>query len=648
MLRDESKQVVVRFPFYRFTFLALCSGWFSAPALAQQDTTAHELRTVEVFGKPAEVFAVGSRVSQLDSSYLRSHTSSSLADVLQNRTPLYLKSYGVSGLASVSFRGTSAAHTAVLWNGLNIAQPTLGQSDFATLPVGGLGEVAVQYGAAGATYGSGAIGGAVLLTSPGYTSEKGFGAELQQDAGSFGHYFSSARASFNTGKLQAGAGLYLNKAQNNFPYKDLSRFGTPETREDHAAQQQYGFTQDLVWHLTPQSHVALHSWYTQGDRDLQAAMGAAHNNARQQDRNLRLMAEYGLHSAWGETSIKAGFFDDYLKYSDNSTRSESDVATYQLQAEQTYSYGQRWSLRGGINLQQFRADADGYGQPVQENRAAAFALFRYDPTATLKLSLNLRQAFVQGYAPRPAPTLGASWEFLSHQGHHLYLKGNIAGSYRVPTLNDRFWQPGGRTDLQPEQGWSYEAGLRHVYAKGPLVLESEATYYHMLLDNWIQWSPSEAGYWMPQNLQKVRAQGIELSSRASANAGEVTFSASAGYSYTSSEQVASYEGPQELGHQLAYVPLHKATLAADAAYHTWSFGSSLNYTGLRYRNNSNTASLAAFALLNLWVGKQLKLQNNTLALTARLDNATNAVYQTMENRAMPPRSYTLSVRFLIP
>ncbi|WP_238395663.1 hypothetical protein [Pontibacter pudoricolor] len=75
------------------------------PATAQQDTAAYQLRSVEVFGKPAEVYAAGSRVTTIDSAYRQTYNSSSLADALQARTPVYFKSYGVSGLSSVSFRG---------------------------------------------------------------------------------------------------------------------------------------------------------------------------------------------------------------------------------------------------------------------------------------------------------------------------------------------------------------------------------------------------------------------------------------------------------------------------------------------------------------------------------------------------------------
>ncbi len=603
---------------------------------------------VEVFGKPAEVYAAGSRISTIDSSYLSTYASGSLADALQARTPIYFKSYGVSGLSSVAFRGTNASQTAVLWNGLNIAPATLGQTDFSTLPVSGMGEVDVQYGSAAATYGSGAIGGAVLLHSPTYKN-KGFGLDVQQEAGSFGRYFSSGRVSYGSQKLEVGASAYLRLAENDFTYQDLSRFDTPYLKQQHAAQRQHGFTQDIVYHLSAKTQVALHGWYTFADRELQPAMGSAYNNAKQQDENLRLLTELKHSSQWGQTDIKAAFFDDFLRYTDNSISSVADVQTYQLQAEQTYTQGNNWSLRGGINLQHFVAENDGYAGRQNENRAAAFALFRYNPAEPLALSLNLRQAIVEGYNPKPTPSLGFDWKFYKQQKHHLSLKGNVSGSYRVPTLNDRFWIGAGNPSLKPEQGWSYEGGLRHVLVEGnTLLLETEATAYRMLIDDWIQWAPDHTGNWRPANLQKVRSQGLELSSQLTATAGEVKLTGSAGYTYTSSEQVAVYEGSGDKGKQLMYVPRHKAILASSATYRGWALSGNLNYTGLRYTSNSETSRLDDFLLLQLAVSKKLQLRENTLLLTLRADNLTNTVYQTMAYRAMPPHGYSISLRFIMP
>ena len=112
--------------------------------------------------------------------------------------------------------------------------------------------------------------------------------------------------------------------------------------------------------------------------------------------------------------------------------------------------------------------------------------------------------------------------------------------------------------------------------------------------------------------------------------------------------MAIYDGDGDKGKQLMYVPLHKAMLATDINYHNWSVLGNLNYTGLRYTSNSETSSLDDFLLLQLALSRKLKLKENTLILSLRADNVTNSEYQTMAYRAMPPRGYTLSIRFIIP
>ena len=68
-------------------------------------------------------FAIGSRWLVLDSTALAQYHGAALVELLEARTPLYIKNYGPGQLASILLHGTSARHTAVLWQGLNINIP---------------------------------------------------------------------------------------------------------------------------------------------------------------------------------------------------------------------------------------------------------------------------------------------------------------------------------------------------------------------------------------------------------------------------------------------------------------------------------------------------------------------------------------------
>ena len=111
------------------------------------------------------------------------HVRSSRA--ARNESPIFIKSYGLGSLATTSFRGGSASHTAILWNGFNLGSPMNGQLDLSLVPVSLANNVSIQYGGAGALWGSGAVGGAILLNS-----EPEFDQGLTVDAGTA---FGSAR-----------------------------------------------------------------------------------------------------------------------------------------------------------------------------------------------------------------------------------------------------------------------------------------------------------------------------------------------------------------------------------------------------------------------------------------------------------------------
>ncbi len=112
-----------------------------------------------------ERFMSGLKVQKIDSVTMEQFRFRNITDLLSLNTPIIIKNYGPGQLATVAFRGTSANHTAVLWNGLNINLPTLGQTDFSTIPVAGFDQLSVQYGSSASVVGTDAVGGSILLGS---------------------------------------------------------------------------------------------------------------------------------------------------------------------------------------------------------------------------------------------------------------------------------------------------------------------------------------------------------------------------------------------------------------------------------------------------------------------------------------------------
>ena len=125
-------------------------------------------------------------MKKVDSLILETKSTSSLSELLIQHSPVFIKTYGPGGVSTASFRGTTASHTLVLWNGFQLNAPTLGQVDFSTIPVFLADDIDLKWGS-GTSNNSGGLGGSVNIDS-----KTGFGKglilDLKQTYGSFNIY----------------------------------------------------------------------------------------------------------------------------------------------------------------------------------------------------------------------------------------------------------------------------------------------------------------------------------------------------------------------------------------------------------------------------------------------------------------------------
>ena len=149
----------------------------------------------------------------------------------------------------------------------------------------------------------------------------------------------------------------------------------------------------------------------------------------------------------------------------------------------------------------------------------------------------------------------------------MVLKASVARNYRYPTLNDRYYQPGGNPDLRPEHGFTYDGGISFALggeAEG-YTLRGEATLFDSHIDDWILWVQARRGYWTPRNVRKVHNYGAETKVDASVRLSpdwrlgldaHFAWTPSINYGEPVNDADASY------GKQLVYVPEYAAAATA--------------------------------------------------------------------------------------
>ncbi len=608
-----------------------------------QDTTAIQLQEVEIRTVPYSKYATGSKIHTFDSLVLQQYNTQNLSEILMQQSAVYIKEYGNGMLNSISFRGTGASHTAVLWNGLNINLPTLGQSDFAILPLFASENIEIQAGASSSMYGSDALGGSIHLFSEALWG-KHLQVGLQQNYGSFNQLFTGVKIDARTKRWQIKSKFYRTTSDNDFEFVNITKAGKPTEKQQNAGFWNAGFLQEINYKIDSKRYLSFKGWYHLSQRQIQAVMSSPGTNDNQNDRSVRLTLDYYDNALGGNLNLKLGFMQDELLFNQYAP---SLVNRYVGLAEYEKNIGKKMSMKAGANWYHFQTDYANYGKKVEEDRNDIFFSFKYRPFHFWTFSFNARQAFVTGFSAPFAHSLGSEWTIFKNPNQNITIKTLFSRNYRIPTLNDRYWQPGGNPTIRPENSLSGELGLAYQYKNQLFNLEAELTYYGMLVDDWILWLPSGSS-WSPFNIQKVNIKGLEANLKTSFRnlSGKWQYNFGINYAYTqSTNQTGLSQYDQSVGKQLVYTPFHRFSFSQTLIIKNWYWMLNGNFTDFRYTTSDNANFLNAFFLLNTDIGKNIPVKQSMISIALKINNILDTAYQNYEYYAMPQINYQFSIRY---
>jgi iron complex outermembrane receptor protein len=281
------------------------------------ETDTVKIKEVVITRKQISSEQPGFKFFSIDSGRLDNYSHFFLNDLLRDATPLFMKEYGAGLTSTASFRGTAAGHTTVTWNGININDPMLGQTDFSLIPSGMIDNVMVSFGGASMDLGSGAIGGVVNLENkPVWRKETLI--DLAPGAGSFGRYSGMIKSSTGNDKFQSVTKAFFNKAENNFRFFD-SEIAVPEWKNrEHSRITQKSFMQELYFRKSSDV-ISARLWYQSASRNLPGSILYGYSGEKQSDESLRTLLsfdavrgrkEFFTTGAWMRTVMRYSSFYD--------------------------------------------------------------------------------------------------------------------------------------------------------------------------------------------------------------------------------------------------------------------------------------------------------------------------------------------------
>lgn len=623
-----------------FTLLLLPAS--VAFAQSVKDTSVHVLEEVIVPSNRLKNFTTGSKIEELNSVIISQNNNNTLADLLGSQTQVFVKSYSIAGLSSPSFRGTNASQTAILWNGFNLGSPMNGGQDVVLLPVNFANTIKLQFGGAGALWGSGAVGGTIHLNN---TPEfnKGISVNSSSSIGSFGDKQQNIEAGYSNKRFISVTKLFYHEAKNNFSFKNNTGIVKTTQKLNNAEINQKGIMQELYFKLNTSQNLSFRFWYQKNNRNIPASISVSDNKANQRDDAVRTTIEWQRIKTRISYFARTAYFDEKLNYTDPAILliSNSQSKAFIAESEAKINLTELQAINIGINNTYNTALTENYVYHPTQNRTSLFGSYNIRNTeSTLKATASARQEFIfNGKSP-----FTASLGFQGILAKKMRVRANASKTYRIPTFNDLYWAQGGNPNLLPEEGYSEEIGLGYISSNNKRAIEYEITAFNSNINNWIMWIPGNSGLWSPQNVQKVWSRGIENDLKFYYTIGKLKFGASGHYQYilTTNEQTAEGQSAS-LHKQLIYTPINKGLATLSIQYRNFRIAGTYNYVGYRFKNSDNSKKaqdiMDAYHTFNIDLSKAFKVSSMLFKAYFQVNNITDESYQTVPNYATPGRNY---------
>lgn len=588
----------------------------------------------------------GFKKVRIDSTLLVPHLNSDLSTILTQYSTVFIKSYGNGSLATPAFRGTTANHTQVEWNGISINSPMLGQSDLSQVPVGQFDGIEILYGAAGISRTSGAFGGVInLVTDPDWNNR--IHSFLALTAGSFDTYSANAGLEMGNRNLQSVLKFNYTSSLNDFPY--YNDYTQSEEKLINSAYTLFGISEEVFYRVNDRNFLSARIWYNQGDRDIPpiTTNTSSSHNEHQYDHSLRSIWEWKYLRPRFNLSVRSAIVDQFLHYTNDSINSRHQTYSWINRIRAGYTGVKNLSLKPGLDVNFDWVISDAYDSDKTRTTLGLFVETGYSIVKKVELSLVLRQDIIDGDFLPFIPAFGIQYKPFDRV--NLAFSANVSRNYRYPTLNDLYWSVSGNPDLEPETDYACEAGIVYHYEtpKKNFFIETVFSGYYSRMIDLIMWTPVEgnSSLWKPMNINEVLARGVEAGLNLKVRVWGIQLSWDNNYNFCRStyEKTRIPDDPA-IGNQLIYIPEH--TLNSTLALSKWNFFLSVNntFTSRRYTGTDNATYMPAYDLINFIFGKNFHLKKILLSLQLQINNLFDLDYQSIANRPMPGRNFAFTLK----
>lgn len=558
-------------------------------------------------------------VSRTDTVSFKHYTTAT--EALLRVPGLGISDYGgLAGLKGVSLRGLGTAHTDIYLDGVRVSNFQSGQNDLGMLPLEVLGSAVVDY----------AQNSLSFRTAKPVFGERIFGGQVGLQAGSFGTWMPSARFNVKLSERLAlsvhGAGILT---KGDFPYGDAKdrRTGN-DLKQVRTGIDLFGTLDGGEWQAK--------AYYNASDRGTPGSLSWPSTD-RQQDKNV--VVQGSLRKAFSDLytlNLSAKGAYDKIFYQSAWGDSDYNFTDFQLNSSHSFRLTDWWGVSLAADIERGTLKSPGLYDAARTAVISALATAFRLGWFSADLALEYRGTFDKGAKALNSLSPSLDLRFTLFEGFDIVAFGRRA--FRAPTFNELYYPGYGNPDLKPEDAWLTDLGIDFHHALNSdwaLGLKLDGFYNYLTNKIISAPMPDDLNIWLPYNIGKVQAKGIDAALSLRYDNGRLSGGLSARYSYQNA--VDKTPDSYTFGQQVPYIAKNTVVLAGDIALAGWRLDAVWNWRGGRF---DASGEMPDWNTLDLTLAKDFKLGNvGVLSLNVSARNLLDCRYELVRDYPMPGRSF---------
>ncbi|MDN3548067.1 TonB-dependent receptor plug domain-containing protein [Mucilaginibacter aquaedulcis] len=647
--------------------------YFPLTISAQTDTTK-KIREVTVTGASMPQIQTIIPSQQISASDFSRYNAFNVADAIRDFAGVILKDYGgIGGLKTVSVRGLSANHTAVLYDGLQINDAENGQVDLSKLNLNNVQQITLYNGQPpvicmpARSFASASIL-SVKTVQPSLSTSKPFQITAGIKTGSFGlvnPYLQWQQRINNNWAFVINS--YLENADGRYKFKtgggDSS---STRNNSDINAKQADGA---LYWTKIDSNKFNLHVNYYNSDRGLPGAV-ILYNPSVSRSRlwNRDFFSQAGYEHIWAnslhlllntkvsETNLR--YLDpDYLNQEGKLDQRFTQHEFYES-AALAYHIILNWDVSYAIDfaINNLDANLSNFSHPKRLTflnvLASNLSIGKLRLQGSL-LNTHITETVKAG-TPAPqrniySPTLMATVQ--PFENPNFQLRAFYKSIFRNPTFDDLYYGGIGNPNLTPEFTKQFDLGTTYSKALNGFInyIAFTADAYYNHVDNKIVFIPKDAYNGSIQNFGKADIKGVDASLKTRAKlTTDWKASVSVNYSYQQALNVTDPASSIYLN-QLPYTPKNTVSLNAGIDHDHLGVYYNQVISSSRYYTNDNLPYdyISGYSTSDASVVYRFLVKGKPLIASFEANNLFDKSYFVVQSYPMPGRSFRFSFQITI-